>query len=161
MVISSEYSVSSVQWRRQGACGKGQLKIFDMGLNGTDVLPNNRKMQDCFRQHPDIYGSELDEADDEDDLAPIDDAGAPSPSPAPAPPLDPAEGSIPAAATSARPESQPLPSSSPDPPASSDTERARAAKKQVERDHGDAADESHKMVPKAAHDAAGAAITGK
>ena len=125
----------------------------------------DRKMQDCFRQHPDIYGSELDEADDEDDPAPIDDAASPSPVPAPAPPLDPVEGSIPAAATSATPESQPLQSSSssssPDPPGSSDTERARAAKKQVERDHGDAADESHGMVPKAAHDAAGAAVAGK
>ena len=116
-------------------------------------------MQDCFRQHPDIYGSELDEAEDEDDLPPIDDAA----SPAPAPPLDPAAGSLPAAATSAEPQSQPLPSSSssPDPPASSDTERARAAKKQVERDHGDVADQSGEMVPKAAHDATGAAIAGK
>ena len=120
-------------------------------------------MQDCFRQHPDIYGSELDEAEDEEDNPPpIDDATSP------APPLDhPAEDSIPAAATSARPEPQPLPSSSSsssssDPPASSDTERARAAKKQVERDHGDAADESHALVPKAAHDATGAAaIAGK
>ena len=119
-------------------------------------------MQDCFRQHPDIYGSELDEAEDEDDPSPIDDAA----SPAPAPPLDPAQGSIPAAATSATPQSQPLPSSSSsfsssDPPASSDTERARAAKKQVERDHGDAADQSHEMVPKAAHDATGVAVAGK
>ena len=114
-------------------------------------------MQDCFRQHPDIYGSELDDADDEDDLMPIDDAASPSPSTSP---LDPAEGSIPAAATSATPQSQALPSS-PDPLASSDTERARAAKKQVERDHGDAADKSHEMVPKAAHDATGAAIAGK
>ena len=40
----------------------------------------------------------------------------------------------------------------------SDTERARAAKEQVERDHGDAADGSHEMVPKAAHDATGAAV---
>ena len=119
-------------------------------------------MQDCFRQHPDIYGSELDDAEDEGDAPPIDDAASPSPSPSPAPPLDPAEGSTPAAATSATPQSQPLASSSsPDPPASSDTERARAAKKQVERDHGGAADESSEMVPKAAHDATGAAIAGK
>ena len=114
-------------------------------------------MQDCFRQHPDIYGSELDEAEDDDDLVPIDDAASPTP----APPLDPAEGSIPAAATSATPQSQPLPSpsssssssSSPlDSPSSTDTERARAAKRQVERDHGDAADVSQEMVSKAAHD---------
>ena len=132
-----------------------------MGHEGLIFLKNDRNMQDCFRQHPDIYGSELDDAEDEDDLPPIDDAA----SPAPAPPLDPAAGSIPAAATSAEPKSQPLQSSSssssPDPPASSDTERARAAKKQVERDHGDAADQSHGMVPKAAHDATGAAIAGK
>ena len=131
-----------------------------MGASGIDFLENDRNMQDCFRQHPDIYGSELDDAEDEDDAPPVDDAASPSP----APPLEPAEGSIPAAATSAEPQSQPLQSSSsssPDPPASSDTERARAAKKQVERDHGDAADESREMVPKAAHDATGAAIVGK
>ena len=133
------------------------------GHEGLTFLKNDRKMQDCFRQHPDIYGSELDEAEDEDNntTAPIDDAAA---SPAPASPLGgPIEGSVPAAATSAAPESHPLPSSSsPDPPASSDTERARAAKKQVERDHGGAADESGGMVPKAAHDArAATAIAGK
>lgn len=109
-------------------------------------------MQDCFREHPEIYGSEL-----EDDDAPADEG---APTPAPAPPPDSGDGLIPAAATSAIPESQPPPSSSPDLSASaagtSDTERAQAAKQQVERDHGSPISESDEMVPKAAHDATSA-----
>ena len=107
-------------------------------------------MQDCFREHPDIYGSEL----EEDDAPP--DEGAYSPSPAAPPDLG--GGSMPAAATSAISESQPAP-----PPSrsdssalgagSSDTERARAAKQQVERDHGEPTSESVELVPRAAHDA--------
>jgi ATP-dependent RNA helicase DHX57 len=31
----------------------------------VDCVENFRAMQDCFRQHPDIYGNEID--DDEDD----------------------------------------------------------------------------------------------
>lgn len=106
-------------------------------------------MQDCFREHPNIYGSEL-----EDDDAPPEE-GAPSPSPAFPP--DSEEGSIPAAATSATSQSQPPPPSSADPWASaagtSDTERAQAAKQQVENDHGEPTSESDELVPKAAHDA--------
>lgn len=114
-------------------------------------------MQTCFRDYPDIYGSEL-EGEDDDDSSPLDEA-VPSPSPSP---IDPTEGSIPAAATSAAPEPQSPPnSSSSSKAASSDTERARAATQQVERDHGDAADRSDAvMVPKAAHDATGH-VSGK
>lgn len=110
-------------------------------------------MQDCFREHPDIYGSELEEDD-----APLEESAQ---SPSPAPPPDSGDGSMPAAATSAIPESQspPPPSSSLDPSASgagsSDTERAQAAKEQVERDHGEPTSESDEIVPKAAHDATG------
>ena len=32
--------------------------------NANPCNPNNRGMQDCFRQHPDIYGSELEDDDD-------------------------------------------------------------------------------------------------
>ena len=105
-------------------------------------------MQDCFRGHPDVYGSEL-EGDDDD--APLDEG-------TPAPLIDSADGSLPAAATSATPEPQSLPSSSsPDTLAgTSDTERARAATQQVERDHGDVTSECDELVPKAAHDAVGA-----
>lgn len=109
-----------------------------------------RTMQDCFREHPEIYGSELEE----------DDAPPEEVAPAPAPPPDSGDGVIPAAATSAIPESQPPPSSSPDPLASAagttDTQRAQAAKQQVEKDHGSPISESNEMVPKAAHDATSA-----
>ena len=120
-------------------------------MRRTLILIYDRTMQGCFREHPDIYGSELE--GEEDDDAPLDES-APSPSS-----IDPTEGSIPAAATSATTQSQSSPSSSPGSSVleagTSDTERARAAKQQVERDHGDAADESDEMVPKAAYDATG------
>ena len=110
-------------------------------------------MQDCFREHPDIYGSELEEDDD----APPDDQDALSPP-------DPSDVAIPESATSAIPESQnppPPPSSTINPSTSrpatgSDTDRARAAKQQVERDHGESISESEELVPKAAHDATAA-----
>ncbi|KAL9070059.1 MAG: hypothetical protein Q9161_005115 [Pseudevernia consocians] len=144
-----------------GPCGeqfRGAFSCFVFSKadpKGMDCIDNFKTMQSCFREHPDIYGSELEEDDDDD--APAEE-GAPAPSPA-APP-DSGDGSIPAAATSATPESQAQPVSSPNPSASdagtSDTERAQAAKQQVERDHGEPASESDEMVPKAAHDATGA-----
>lgn len=97
-------------------------------------------MQTCFREYPDIYGSEL-EGEDGDDDSLLDEASPP--------PIDPTEGSIPAAATSATPEPQSPPSKSPNLSSSdastSDAERARAA-----TDGSDAM-----RVPKAAHDATG------
>ena len=107
-------------------------------------------MQDCFREHPDIYGAEL---EDDDESQPDDQAA-----------LSPADPAIPESATSAVPDSQPPPpppSSTTNPwtsrPATgSDTDRARAAKQQVERDHGEPTSESEEVVPKAAHDATAA-----
>ena len=105
-------------------------------------------MQTCFREHPDIYGSEL----EEDDAPPEEDA----PSPSPAPSLQSGDGSIPLAATSASPEPQPSSSdSSALGTGTSDTERAQAAKRQVESDHGEPTSESDEIVPKAVHDATG------
>ena len=76
------------------------------------------------------------------------------------PPPDPTDTTIPASATSAIPDSQP-PSSTTSPSTSrpatgSDTDRAQAAKQQVERDHGESMSESEEVVPKAAHDATAA-----
>ena len=118
----------------------------------TNPSQRNRTMQDCFRQHPDIYGSELEEDDD----APPDDQDALFPP-------DPSDAPIPSSATSAIPDSHPPPppSSTTNPSTSrpatgSDTDRARAAKQQVERDHGEPMSESEEVVPKAAHDATAA-----
>ena len=93
-------------------------------------------MQTCFRQHPEIYGAELEE---EDDDAPLDATDAPTPA---------------TAATS--PASQPAPPAPETDAATTDTERAQAAKRQVESEHGEPTSESDVLVPKAAHDAAGA-----
>ena len=130
----------------------------------NDLGKLDRTMQDCFRQHPDIYGSELEEDQEQEQEQQELDAPAPAPD-APIPTSTPLTASldqqpIPESATSAKsePPSSPL-SSSPDLSAgASDTERARAAKQQVESDHGsEPISESDDLVPKAAHDATGAA----
>ncbi len=123
------------------------------------TLGNDRTMQTCFREHPDIYGSEL-EADEEENAPPDQE----TPTPYPAPLADPTDESIPAAATSAtlEPHSSPMPSAAPaaSEAGTTDTERARAAKQQVEGEHGEPMSESDELVPKAAHDATGA-VGGK
>lgn len=101
-------------------------------------------MQDCFRQHPDIYGAELD-----DDEAPEEGSAA----------LE--GGEVPATAVSAE-EAPASPLEVPsEPPAGTstagdDTRRARAAKEQRETQHPEAISESDELVPKAAHDATSA-----
>ncbi|CAO3640081.1 unnamed protein product [Cunninghamella echinulata] len=55
----------------QGPCGeqfKAAFSCFvysDAEPKGVDCVDKFRDMQDCFRQHPDVYGDEID--DDEDD----------------------------------------------------------------------------------------------
>jgi hypothetical protein len=55
----------------QGPCGEQFKESFSCFVystaepKGVDCVENFRAMQDCFRQHPDIYGNEID--DDEDD----------------------------------------------------------------------------------------------
>lgn len=44
---------------------------------GVDCIEHFKTMQDCFREHPDIYGAEL--IDDEDDLAAPEESNAPAP----------------------------------------------------------------------------------
>lgn len=148
-----------------GPCGEQFRAAFSCFVfskadpKGMDCIDNFKTMQTCFREHPDIYGSELEEEEDESLPA----EGAPAHSPSPAPPPESGDGSIPAAATSATPESQaPPPSSSSDhstsKPGTSNTERAQAAKQQVESEHGQQRSESDALVPKAAHDATGANV---
>jgi intermembrane space import and assembly protein 40 len=112
-----------------------------------------RNMQDCFRQHPDIYGAELE--DDEDDYegaeggfkAPADsspDAAAPAtstpaPSNLPPPIYDSKETPAPAAK---REEPEPT----------IKKEKAKAATEQVKKEH-EPSSESEELVPRAAHDA--------
>lgn len=124
-------------------------------------------MQDCFREHPDVYGAEL--ADDEEEgqeaedaqtgapaPAPVavegrevptaEDARAGAPAPAPAPtPISVEGGEVPAAATSAEPAQAPSPAVQPPPSTSSATSGDVTQQR--------SADEGNVLVPKAAHDA--------
>ena len=101
-----------------------------------------RNMQNCFREHPDVYGAEL-EDDVEAEAREQDDAGQSSQS-----------------------EQPKMPESNPDAEKVADKgadhaeaipgkrERSNAATEQVNRDHG-IMSESDSLVPKAAHDATG------
>lgn len=97
----------------------------------------NRNMQTCFREHPDIYGSEL----DEDELA-----GE----------IEGEQAAAGAEATSASPSATKgeKVSDGPDHPAEvqGKRERAQAATQQVKADHGEHTSESDAVVPKAWHD---------
>ena len=92
-------------------------------------------MQDCFREHPDIYGAEL-EDDSDEGISPEDTEAATS-------------------LTTAPLESESPITSLPKAREDETQHRAQAAKAQVEAEHGEPTSESDAMVPKAAHDATG------
>lgn len=145
-------------------------------------------MQDCFREHPDIYGAELADDDDEEETQ-LDrdvasaarsnesktDSSTDAREPA-ASPKSPGEPSKSVAKPSAETSKSAVDSSSqtsapaPNPEtgdgekvgdkksAPGSTKRAQQAKAQVQTDHGDAKSESDEVVPKAWHDATGEGI---
>jgi mitochondrial intermembrane space import and assembly protein 40 len=118
-----------------------------------------RGMQNCFRAHPDIYGSELEGDEDDDELdtpipasgEPIDPkadhpvpspspaAAAPESSPAPSSPTDtprsspPPEAPVSSIPPPASTEPHPPASTEPHPPASEDHELAGTKKEEAER----------------------------
>lgn len=145
-----------------GPCGEQFKAAFSCFVyskdepKGVDCIEHFKTMQNCFRDHPDIYGSELEEDEVSESLEGQDKPIAPEPSPA-----------------AAESESAPMPSlsnmesphgrgekvsdhtdASPDPEhvRAGKEERAKAATQQVQQDHGPLS-ESEKAVPKAAHDA--------
>ncbi|KAK3670403.1 Oxidoreductase [Recurvomyces mirabilis] len=164
-----------------GSCGEQFKAAFSCFVyskedpKGVDCIEHFKTMQNCFREHPEEYGAEL----DDEDAPPMaieggdDPAEAPASTPAPA-----AKQSSPA-----EPEPQVAAKSEPSPPPSlaavgdfhdgkaekaavhrdvspaSDKaiegrrDRAIAATEQVERDHGTPTSESKSAVPKSAHDA--------
>lgn len=98
-----------------------------------------RDMQNCFREHPDVYGAEL-----EDDVeTEAREQDAPSQSSQPKQP-------------EANPDAEKVADREPDHPETIQAKRDRsnAASEQVKRDHG-LMSESDSLVPKAAHDATG------
>jgi len=97
---------------------------------GVECIEHFKTMQNCFREHPDVYGNEL----DDDDAPPAEDVqGQPAPHEINAPqdssPTAPASGTAKQA----------------------EEERVSAATEQVRQDHGPVS-ESDEAVPKAWHD---------
>lgn len=102
-------------------------------------------MQNCFREHPDVYGAELEddveaEAKEQDGAS---QSGEPEQSPQPKQPK-------------ANPQAEKVADSGSDNAEAikGKRERSNAATEQVNRDHG-IMSESDSLVPKAAHDATG------
>ncbi|KAK5121641.1 hypothetical protein LTR85_004813 [Meristemomyces frigidus] len=143
-----------------GPCGEQFRAAFSCFVyskdepKGVDCIEHFKTMQNCFRDHPDIYGSELDDddappADIDGQPAPVDSQPAPALKEAPMPSLANAD----SASTHGRGEKvADHTNATPSPDRDARHARAEAATQQVQRDHGPL-DESEKVVPKAAHDA--------
>lgn len=161
-----------------GPCGEQFRTAFSCFVyskeepKGVDCIEHFKTMQNCFREHPDIYGAELDDEETEAQLVADSQAGSadaqPSsstPSPALAPESgageSPATGSsdMPSLANVSSPhghgekvaETKPHFQPDSDAAVAGKRERAQAATAQVARDHGPVS-ESEKAVPKSWHD---------
>jgi intermembrane space import and assembly protein 40 len=108
-------------------------------------------MQNCFREHPDVYGAEL-EDDVEAEAREQDDAGQSGQSEH----SEHSEHSEPPKQPKANPNAEKVADRGADHPEAIQAKRDRsdAATEQVKRDHG-IMSESESLVPKAAHDASG------
>ncbi|KAK4541850.1 hypothetical protein LTR36_007382 [Oleoguttula mirabilis] len=148
-----------------GPCGEQFRAAFSCFVyskdepKGVDCIEHFKTMQNCFREHPEIYGSELDDDDapppadmHDGQPAPVDSqlaSGASTSDAAPRPSLANAD------STSSHGRGEKVADRTNVTPAAdrdAKHERAEAATQQVQRDHGPL-DESEKVVPKAAHDA--------
>lgn len=125
-----------------GPCGEQFREAFSCFVfskeepKGVECIEHFKNMQNCFREHPEIYGSEL----DEDEVAgEIDAQSAGEPTTAPA-----------SASESSEKAEQPAPK---DVILDDVKDRALSAKNQVQKDHGADASKPEELVPKAAHDA--------
>ncbi len=123
-----------------------------------DCIPHFKTMQDCFREHPDMYGGELEEDEEGEgegggegvgmgkmSATTLEDDGSTH--------LAYEGGALPAAATSAAPTPEHEVRS--EERQGNDTERAKKATEQVRREHGEGLSESEEVLPKAALDATG------
>lgn len=130
-----------------GPCGEQFRTAFSCFVfskeepKGVDCIEHFKAMQDCFREHPDIYGAELDDVD-ADEMPPAE--GEPVPA-------TPRDAAVVAPHEGGEKVSRPSATSA---EAQAKTERAVAAGQQVKRDHGarEGMSESEEAVPKAWHD---------
>ncbi|KAI9761993.1 MAG: Oxidoreductase [Candelina submexicana] len=156
-----------------GPCGEEFKKAFSCFVyskeepKGMDCIEHFKTMQGCFREHPDIYGGELDEEEEGDAQALDADAqrGEPgnvstlpplSSQPQASSPQISQPSDIPPATThlQATPTNFSVSSNEKRSPSNDDAEKERvsSASKQVKEEHPPL-DESDELVPKAAHDA--------
>ncbi|KAH0174118.1 hypothetical protein KCU67_g941, partial [Aureobasidium melanogenum] len=129
-----------------GPCGEQFREAFSCFVfskeepKGMDCIDKFKNMQNCFREHPDVYGAEL-EDDVEAEAREQDDAAGQSSQPT---------------QPEANPDAEKVAHRGADHPEAiqGKRERSNAATEQVKRDH-DIMSESDSLVPKAAHDATG------
>lgn len=131
-----------------GPCGEQFRAAFSCFVfsqeepKGIDCIDKFKGMQDCFREHPDVYGAELEDADAplEGEEAPAAAEGQGVPTPSQAAASAPHEGG--------EKVSKPV-ASEPEHVVAGKQERANTAAKEVKQK--DALSESDEMVPKAWH----------
>ncbi|KAG9512900.1 hypothetical protein KCU99_g8448, partial [Aureobasidium melanogenum] len=129
-----------------GPCGEQFREAFSCFVfskeepKGMDCIDKFKNMQNCFREHPDVYGAEL-EDDVEAEAREQDDAAGQSSQPT---------------QPEANPDAEKVAHRGADHPEAiqGKRERSNAATEQVKRDH-EITSESDSLVPKAAHDATG------
>ncbi|KAK0513660.1 hypothetical protein JMJ35_004024 [Cladonia borealis] len=155
-----------------GPCGEQFREAFSCFVyskeepKGMDCIPHFKTMQDCFREHPEIYGGELEEDEEGGEglegeggggegvgmgmgkmNATENDDGSTH--------LEYSSGvALPPSATSAAPTPEHEVQIH-ERKGNIDTERAKKATEQVRREHGEGLSESEEVVPKAALDATG------
>jgi len=136
-----------------GPCGEQFRTAFSCFVfskdepKGVDCIEHFKAMQDCFREHPDIYGAELDDDDLEQAQANEDVAAARQ--------AEQANGAHEGGEKVSKPYDQDSQST-----VDGRTERAVAATQQVKEDHLPTS-ESEELVPKSWHDATDATSTEK
>ncbi|KAL2038005.1 hypothetical protein N7G274_009225 [Stereocaulon virgatum] len=140
-----------------GPCGEQFRAAFSCFVyskeepKGMECIPHFKNMQDCFREHPDVYGGELEEDEEgvEGEEAPAGLAGE--------------NGGLPAAATNATDGGKPAPATAMTSEKGGEevkdaTQRAKRATEQVRSEHSNTPSESEELVPKAAFDATDAKV---
>lgn len=130
-----------------GPCGEQFRDAFSCFVyskeepKGVDCIDKFKNMQNCFREHPDIYGAEL---DDEETEAALESEKSGSES----------HNASGVEATSSSPTHGEKVADGPAHPAEAQgkRERSKAAGEQVKAQHGEPTSESNEAVPKAWHD---------
>jgi len=135
-----------------GPCGEQFKAAFSCFVyskeepKGLDCIDHFKTMQNCFKEHPDVYGSEL---DPDAELPEGEDVSGEQPAPAASP--EPVAVPSPSQAAASTPHEGGEKVADSEAPAAEKRERAIAATAQVKENHRELS-ESEEVVPKAWHD---------